>query len=145
SELAGLVSNPVVSIAGALSTPFLQIDQARFRTALARTQYELALSQFQQTLLQALYDVDTALAALSQLAEEGHLLESSLSAARDVEHLYEIRYRSGAIALHFWLDAQQTRRAAEIELAQNRLNALQGYSALCQALGGDPRDSKNAQ
>src|SRR6185312_9774007 len=141
SGLSGLLSNPTVSLAGALSAPFLQIDQARFHTALARTQFELAGVQFRQTLLQALYDVDTALSARGQLAEEGRLLEASLAAEKDVEHLYEVRYRTGAVALHFWLDAQQTRRAAEIALAQNRFSALQNYSALCQALEGDQRDS----
>ncbi len=142
SGLSGLLSNPTVSLAGALSAPFLQMDQARFHSAFARTQYELAVVQFRQTLLQAMSDVDTALAARSQLAEEGRLLEASLAAEKDVEHLYEVRYRTGAVALHFWLDAQQTRRAAEIALAENRLSALQNYSALCQALGGDPRDSQ---
>jgi len=103
---------------------------------------QLAAVQFRQTLLQALYDVDTALAARTQLAQEARLLEASLNAEREVEHLYEIRYRTGAVALHFWLDAQQTRRTAEIALAENRLNALQNYSALCQALGGGAGDSE---
>jgi len=141
--LTGLLSNPTVSVVGELTAPFLQIDQAKFHSALARTQYEIAIAQFRQTLLQALYDVDTALSARTQLSEEGHLLEQSLNAEKEVEHLYEVRYRTGAVALHFWLDAQQTRRAAEISLAENRVSRLENYSTVCQALGGDPRDLVN--
>jgi outer membrane protein TolC len=54
-----------------------------------------------------------------------------------VERLDEVRYRAGAIPLQLWLDAQDTRRQAENALAQNRLNRIQNYVLLCQALGGD--------
>ncbi|QNH27071.1 TolC family protein [Xanthomonas theicola] len=35
--------------------------------------------------------------------------QQSFDAARDVERMYEVRYRSGATDLRTWLDAQQTR------------------------------------
>jgi NodT family efflux transporter outer membrane factor (OMF) lipoprotein len=135
--LAELVSNPLESLAVSLSAPFIQINQAKFATALARTQYDEAVVNFRKTLLQALTDVDNALSARTQLAAEGVKLQESLEAARTVEHLAEIRYRAGSIALKIWLDAQEARREAEIALATNQLSRLQNYATLCQALGGD--------
>jgi outer membrane protein TolC len=113
------------------------LNQARYSTQLARTQFDVASLAFQKTLLRALYDVDNVLSARAQLTDEAAHLERSLTAAQEVERLFEIRYRSGAVALQLWLNAQETRRLAEIALAENRLARLQNYAALCLALGGD--------
>lgn len=134
--LSELVSNPLGSLGTTLFAPFIQINQAKFATALARTQYEKAVVSFRKTLLQALADVDNALSARTQLAEEGTQLERSLDSAKTAERLTEIRYRAGAVSLRSWLDAQESRRQAELSVAANRLARLQNYATLCQALGG---------
>jgi NodT family efflux transporter outer membrane factor (OMF) lipoprotein len=137
--LSEVVSNPLGSLAATLSLPFIQVNQAHFATALARTQYDKAVVSFRKTLLQALADVDNALSARAQLAEEGSQLERSLESAKTAERLHEIRYRAGAVALRSWLDAQEARRQTELSLASNRLARLQNYATLCQALGGGVR------
>jgi len=136
--LSELVSNPLGSLAAIISLPFIQMNQAKFATELARTQYEKAEVGFRKTLLQALSDVDNALSARSQLEAEGTSLERSLAAAKTVERLEEIRYRAGSVALQVWLDAQETRRQAEIAVAGNRLSRIQNFVTLCQVLGGAP-------
>jgi NodT family efflux transporter outer membrane factor (OMF) lipoprotein len=135
--LSELVSNPLGSLAATLALPFIQLNEAHFETALARTQYDIAVVSFRETLLQALIDVDNALSARTQLAAQGVELKRSLDSAKTTEHLYEIRYRAGAVALSSWLDAQESRRQSEIALFNNRLASLQNYVTLCQALGGD--------
>jgi NodT family efflux transporter outer membrane factor (OMF) lipoprotein len=134
--LSELVSNPLGSLAATLSLPFIQMNQAHFASTLARTQYDKAVVSFRKALLQALMDVDNALSARMQLAEEGAHLERSLESAKTAEQLYEIRYRAGAVTIRSWLDAQEARRQAEIALAGNRLQRLQNYATLCQTLGG---------
>ncbi|MNL49735.1 hypothetical protein D3C87_1726930 [compost metagenome] len=47
-----------------------------------------------------------------------------------------MRYRAGATALQPVLDAKDKRRAAEVSLAQNRLNQLNATMTLYKALGG---------
>ena len=59
-----------------------------------------------------------------------------MAAAKDAECLAEARYRAGAVALKTWLDAQEARRQAENNLALNRLNRLNAWATLQQALGG---------
>ena len=134
--LSEVISNPLGSLAVALSVPFIQVNQAHFAAALARTQYDEAVLRFQETLLRALSDVDNALSARTQLATEAADLERALESAQTAERLHEVRYRAGAEALQLWLAAQEARRQAELALAGNRLGRLQNYATLCQALGG---------
>jgi NodT family efflux transporter outer membrane factor (OMF) lipoprotein len=134
--LSEVVSNPLGSLAATLTLPFVQINQAHFATALARTQYDAAAVRFTKTVLQALVDVDNALSTRTQLTEEGDQLERSLGSAETAQRIYEVRYRAGAVSLRSWLDAQESRRQAELAVSANRLARVQNYATLCQALGG---------
>jgi NodT family efflux transporter outer membrane factor (OMF) lipoprotein len=137
TSLSQLLQNPVGTLGAAIALPFLQIDQMKLSVGVSRADYEAAAVQFRQTLYQALTDVENALSARDQYAAETIDLRASLTNARTVERLDEVRYRAGSIPLQTWLDAQQTRRSAEASLAQNRLSQLQTYVSLCKALGGD--------
>ena len=91
---------------------------------------------FKTTLLQALADTDNALSNRTQLAVQGQSLADSLAAARKAEALYDVRYRTGSVALRIWLDAQQSARQAQLSYDNNRLDQLLNQSVLYQALGG---------
>jgi len=134
--LSEIVSNPLGSLAASLSLPFIQFNQAKFATALARTEYDEAVLRFKKTLWQALSDVDNALSARTQLEEQSAALARSLQSARTIERLIEIRYRAGAVSVSSWLDAKTLRRQAEVALSINRLAKLENYATLCLALGG---------
>lgn len=136
SALGSVLANPVATLGAGLALPFLNQTEMRTNAAIAQTDYERAVVQFRQTLYQALADVDNALSARRQYAEQAVQLEQSLADARRAELLYEVRYRAGAVALKPWLDAQEKRRNAEIALAENRLNRLVNHATLYQALGG---------
>ena len=136
SALGSVLANPVATLGAGLVLPFLNQTEMRTNAAIAQTDYERAVVQFRQTLYQALADVDNALSARRQYAEQAVQLEQSLADARRAERLYEVRYRAGAVALKPWLDAQEKRRNAEIALAENRLNRLVNHATLYQALGG---------
>ena len=91
---------------------------------------------FRQTLYTALSDVENALAARKNYADEVTQLQESLALARKAEQLAEVRYQTGSTALQAWLDAQESRRDAERALAAVRLNRLKNCMTLYQALGG---------
>ncbi|OZI69463.1 RND transporter [Bordetella genomosp. 2] len=139
TALGNLLQNPVATLGAGLTLPFLNWNQMRLNIRISETEYALRVVQFRQALYQAMADVENALSARTQLAARAELLEQSLAAARQAEDLYEVRYRSGAVSLRFWLDAQEKRRAAEIELDQNTLDRLVNQATLYQALGGDTR------
>lgn len=137
TSLSQLLQNPAGTLGADIALPFLQWDEVKLNVGVSKANYETAVIQFRQTLYQALTDVENALSARTQYALETQDLVTSLTNARIVERLDEVRYRAGSIPLQTWLDAQETRRQAEASLAQNRLNQLQTYVSLCKALGGD--------
>ena len=136
SALGNLLANPIATLGAGLVLPFLNRTEMQLSTDIARADYEQAVVGFRQTLYQAFVDVDNALSARRQLAEQGAQLTQSLADARRAEQLYEVRYRAGAVALRPWLDAQEKRRSAEIALSDNRLQRLTNHATLYQALGG---------
>ncbi|HEY4318466.1 MAG TPA: TolC family protein [Herbaspirillum sp.] len=136
NSLRSVLQNPVASLGLGLVLPFLNWDQTRLNIAVSQADYEFAVVNFRQSLYSALSDVENALSAHAQYGEQGALLAQRLDAARRAERLYEIRYRTGAVALSVFLDAQEKRRNAEIAMADNRLNALNNRMTLYQALGG---------
>jgi NodT family efflux transporter outer membrane factor (OMF) lipoprotein len=137
TALLNLLQNPVLALGVGLSLPFLNRTQMDLDIKVSQAQYEENVVNFRQTLYTALRDVENALSARTQLAQQGALLEESLRAAREAERLNEIRYRAGSEPLKSWLDAQERRRAAEISLTNNRFDRLSNHVVLYQALGGD--------
>lgn len=137
AALLSFLSNPVLTLGAGITLPFLNRTQMDLDIKVSKTQYEEAVVNFRQALYSALTDVENALSARQQFAQQGALLEESLRAAREAERLYEIRYRAGSEPLKSWLDAQERRRSAEIALADNRFNRLSNHAVLYQALGGD--------
>jgi len=137
AALANVLTNPVASLGAGLTLPFLQWNEMRLTIQVSQADYEKAVIDFRQTLYAAMADVENALSARSQYLAQSEKLEKSLAAARVSEKLYALRYASGAIPLQTLLDAEQTRRAAEIALVQNRYNRFANHVTLCQALGGN--------
>lgn len=136
TALGNLLQNPVATLGAGLSFPFLQLSSMQLNIDISRTDFEERAITFRQALYQAMADVENALSARTQLTERARLLALSLESARRAERLYEVRYRSGAVSLRFWLDAQEQRRNAEIAVAENGLNRLVNQVSLYQALGG---------
>ena len=136
TALASLLNNPVSVLGAGFTLPFLQWNEMQLSIKVAHADYEIAVTDFRQTLYAAMADVENALSARTQTARQSALLTRSLELARDAERRYEVRYRAGAVALKSWLDAQKTRRDAELALAGNRYNQLDNQVTLHQALGG---------
>lgn len=136
TSLLDLIANPVATLGAGLTLPFLNVRAMRFDRAIARTQYEEAVILFRKSLYTALSEVENALSARQELAAQTDVLGQAQDAARAAERLYEVRYRSGAVPLRTWLDAQERRRSAELALSANRFARLQNQMSLHQVLGG---------
>ena len=135
-QLARFLSNPLATLGADLALPFVQWRDMRRNIKISEAEYEQAIISFRQTLYSALADVENSLSARQQYQEQALKLEQALSAAKQTEELYRIRYQAGGSPLKSWLDAQENRRQAEIALAENRLNQLQNHITLSKALGG---------
>jgi NodT family efflux transporter outer membrane factor (OMF) lipoprotein len=136
-SLHDVLQNPIASLGLGLVLPFLQWQQMQRNNKIAQADYAVAVVNFRQALYSALRDVENALSAREQYAQQAHQLQQNLVAALQAERLYEIRYRAGSVALRIFLDAQERRRNAEIAATDNRINALNNQMRLYQVLGGD--------
>ena len=137
TRLAQVVSNPLATLGAGVTLPFLQWRQMKLNNSISAADYQLAVVNFRQTLYSALADVDNALSARSQYQQQGERLTQSALLAVRAEQLYQLRYQAGAAPLKDWLDAQETRRTAEVSLLENRYNRLVNQVTLYQALGGE--------
>lgn len=135
-SLSRVLRDPVGSLGATLLLPFLQFRDMQRNVAISEAEAEASVLNFRQTLYQALSEVDQGLSAQAQYAVQTQALEQRLLQARKVERLTELRYRSGAEPLKSWLDAQESRRTAELSLADARYNQLSSWVSLVQALGG---------
>jgi len=138
TALGELLRNPVATLGAGLALPFLQWNTARLTVAVSQSQYEEAVVGFRQALYTSLSEVENALSSRTQLRDESAKLAVALELAQRAERLSEVRYRAGATALQPVLDAKDRRRAAEVSLAQNRVNQLNATMTLYKALGGGP-------
>jgi NodT family efflux transporter outer membrane factor (OMF) lipoprotein len=136
TSLSDVLKNPVATLGAGLSLPFLNVRQAQLNTRLAGTDYQIAANGFRRTLYTALSEVDNALSARTQFATQVAASQASYDEAVEIERMYEVRYRVGATDLRTWLEAQQTRRDAELSLASVRQRQLINDVTLFKALGG---------
>jgi len=135
-ELSNVLSDPTGMLGVGVTLPFLQWNVRKYTVGISKVDYEAAVVGFRQGLYAALADVEDALSARVQFAEQGVLREQALAAAVRAEGLAEVRYRSGQTGIKEWLDLQESRRAAQITLAQNRFDRLEAQMGLYLALGG---------
>jgi NodT family efflux transporter outer membrane factor (OMF) lipoprotein len=138
TSLSELIKNPVLTLGAGLSLPFLQYNDMKRNLAISQLDYDSAIISFRQTLYTALSDVENALSASQQLNIQAKAQQRTLALASKAESLNEIRYRAGAVALKQWIDAQESRRNAENNAIQIRLNQLNNMVTLMQSLGGSP-------
>lgn len=138
NALGQVLKNPALTLGAGLALPFLRLGEMRRNTAIAQSSYEQAVLGFRQTLYTALAEVEDALSQRSQLMAQEQALQASLQEAQRAEQLTEVRYRAGAVPMKAWLDAQETRRSADMALWQVRFERAANLLTTYQALGGTP-------
>ncbi|MBN4666325.1 TolC family protein [Pandoraea nosoerga] len=135
-SLSRLLANPVGTLAATIALPFLQVQTARFTTAIARNDYEQSVASFRNALLSALNEVEDALTARGATASQYASLARAATLAQRAAELSGARYRAGDIDLQSWLDAQRLARQARRNAAQSRLDQIDATLTLVKALGG---------
>lgn len=140
--LSHVLSDPVGTLGAGLVLPFVQWRDMQRSVAISQADYEVAVLGYRQSWYQALADVENALSARTQYEDQGRSLAMAVKAAQDGERLSEARYRAGSVPLKTWLDAQETRRQAENNLAANRLNRLGALVSLYQSVGGTLEETR---
>ena len=116
--------------------PIMNADRLKARQRGVEAQYEQAVSDYANTILNAFAEVEGALLTRKKQLERREREVVFLEEARATQRVAENRYIKGLIQYLDVLDAQQTRFTAEDNLAQVDLNILTNRVNLHRALGG---------
>jgi NodT family efflux transporter outer membrane factor (OMF) lipoprotein len=132
------------SVAPALSVPIFNGGRLRYNLRGKDAQYDLAVAQYNQTLVGAVNEVADDVDALQSLRRQADAERRALDAARDAWTLAEQRYKAGVGSYLEALTVRQQLLAAEQRMAA--LDAQQSDQSvqLIQALGGGYRPENQA-
>lgn len=130
------ISSRTGSIGAGLLTPLFQGGRIRANIRATEARQELALAQFEQALLVALEEVETALVAYAEQHNETRELAAAASSSSRAYALAVIRYEKGLTDYLDVLDAERTLTGIEDRLADSETRVVTRWIALYKALAG---------
>ncbi|HEM7969694.1 TPA: TolC family protein [Citrobacter farmeri] len=129
-------SDPIRSIGGALTLPFIQWNTQQLTVKQADLAVKQAAITFRSTAYAALAEVDEAMENRLSADEQRTRLHQSLALSQRRLTLTESRYRAGAVDFQTLLDAQDDLLTLENALAQTQYDYLYATLQLWLAQGG---------
>lgn len=124
------------SIAGEVAQPIFNFGRLRSAEEAAKSRYEAAMHDYEQSILEALRDVEDALLSISTFREESERTTSLVEANTKIAHMTRALYKSGLGDYLSVIDAERELYSSQIDLTQLRTQQLLNYVSLCKALGG---------
>ena len=129
-------SSRYYSIGPAISWPIFTAGRIRAAIRVQNQQEEQALSAYEQTVLNALRDVEDALVAYSREQMRRQALAEAVAANRTAVDLAQQQYTQGIVDFLTVLEAQRSLLGAEDQLAQSEARISGDVVAIYKALGG---------
>jgi len=120
----------------AISWPAFGLARANASVAIARSQQQEARAAYDQAVLRAREDVETALANYRAARTRLDRIREAAASSTQAAELARLRFSDGLGDLLDVLDAERSQLGAENELAQARAAAAIAYASLFRALGG---------
>jgi len=124
-----------------ISWPALNLGRVKARVDVSRAREAEARAQYDQTVLLALQDVETALARYRTSRVRVERIQDAARASERAAELARVRFSGGVADFLQVLDAERTQLEAQDQLAQGRTDAATAYAALYKALGGSSPSS----
>ncbi len=129
-------SNLASAAAGMATAPIFDAGKTRANIAIAREEAVQARLAYETTILNALRDVEDALARHSAESVRVGELAASVDAARNSLAIAQDQYRTGLVTFINVLQAENTLLNAEDQLVQSRAQIATDLGAIYKALGG---------
>jgi multidrug efflux system outer membrane protein len=121
-----------------LSWPAFNLGRVKAGVDAAQARRAEAEAQYNQTVLRALQEVESALIGYRTTRARVERIQDAASASERAAELARLRFSGGVADFLQVLDAERTQLDAENQLAQSRTDAATAYAALYKALGGWP-------
>ena len=119
-----------------VTLPFLEWNRIRQRILAADATAEIALADYERTVLSALEEAERAITAYVQERIRFRHVELSARSARAAADLARQRFQFGVDNFLTVLDAERVRLEAEDRLAQSRVEVTRQAASIFKALGG---------
>jgi multidrug efflux system outer membrane protein len=132
------------SLLGGLLQPIFHAGENRRRVEVTESRQRQAVYEYEQTILQALREVEDSLVGLHRSGAERGSQGLRVAAERKVVELSELRYRGGVAAYLEVLDAQRSLYDAEIDEVASASEQFVSFIQLYRALGGGWSDPEAA-
>lgn len=132
------------ALAGALAATLFDGGQLRAAVEIQSAAQEQALVGYEASVLTALAEVESALAAHAAARDRIEARQAAAVAARNAEQLARRMYESGLADFQKLLDTERTRLAAEDNLALAEATQVSSLIQLYKALGGGWTQSADA-
>ncbi|MEW6131929.1 MAG: efflux transporter outer membrane subunit [Pseudomonadota bacterium] len=124
------------SLLAGISAPIFNAGRLRAQVDIQDAVREQALISYEQTVLDALGEVENALVALAKSRERERALGNAAISARNAALLARNRYSAGLIDFQSVLDTERSMLAVEDSLASTRADGISALIRLYKALGG---------
>ena len=138
TNFSGLFDSSAVttSLVRGISAPIFNFGQLRANVEAEDALYEQSLSVYKKTILNALREVEDALAARAAAAKSASLLQDAVEAATSVRDLATQEYEAGLSGFIEVLDAQRTLLSLQEQHALNQSAETGAMISLYKAVGG---------
>lgn len=130
------VDSRIWGLGPSISLPLIDGGRNRANLDQSRLRYEETVALYRQTILNAVREVDDALAGSSLLARQAEAQERTIASAQRTVDLSQRRYDGGLVAYFDVVDAQRTALEAEQSAARILGARYIAAIALVRALGG---------
>jgi outer membrane protein TolC len=124
------------SLVRSISAPIFNFGQLRANVEAEDALYEQSLSVYKKTILNALREVEDALAARTAAAKSASSLQDAVEAATSVRDLATQEYEAGLSGFIEVLDAQRTLLSLQEQHALNQSAETGAMISLYKAVGG---------
>jgi outer membrane protein, multidrug efflux system len=123
------------SLGPLITWPAFDFGRVRAQVGVADAQLDATLAGYEQTVLRALEETETALARYANQRREVAELRAAAAASGNAARLARLRFEGGVADFLQVLDAERTQLEAEDRLASSRTAAATALIALHKALG----------
>ncbi|MBA3318979.1 MAG: TolC family protein, partial [Gemmatimonadales bacterium] len=121
-----------------ITWPALNLGRVKARVDASRALEAEARARYNQTVLLALEEVESALVSYRTSLSRVERFDDAAEASARAAELARLRFTGGVADFLQVLDAERTQLEAENQLAQSRTEASTAYASLYKALGGEP-------
>lgn len=130
------LSNPLWNIGGQLMGPLFYWNQRKRMVDIAKSERFQALFAYENTVFNALREVEDVLVEISTVQQEIQIATSRRAAALSAQDLSRERYSKGVTSYLEFLEQQRQAFDAELLLEEKRAQLLSAQVRLYKALGG---------